>query len=51
MNHYKITLKHDGGRVVIGVFASSWRAAVAMVMAAERCPRGAIVDTIEEGRP
>ena len=43
MNTYKITVKHDTGKIVIRTIAQNEQAAKNMVMAAEGCPECAIV--------
>ncbi|AWY09440.1 hypothetical protein vB_RpoS-V16_04 [Ruegeria phage vB_RpoS-V16] len=45
---YKITLRHDSGRVTIQTTASRLAAAVRKVLAAEGAPFGAIVK-VEKG--
>ena len=43
MNTYVVTVEHDAGRCRIEVVARNEEAAIAMVMAAEGCPRCAII--------
>ncbi len=45
MNQYLITTQHDHGRRTIQTSANSTGAAIRIVMAAEGCPRCAIIRT------
>ena len=49
MNRYRIKLRHDGGTVALVTAASSQRAAVAQVLAAERAPRIAVLEVTDLG--
>ena len=43
VGQYLVTVKHDRGTITLRVFAQNTGGAIRLVMAAEGCPRGAIV--------
>jgi hypothetical protein len=47
VNTYHVTVRHDQGTVTITTTASCMDAAIASVMAHERCPRRAVVAAVE----
>jgi len=49
IHRYQVTLRHDGGRVTLTTAASSERAAIAGILAAERAPARAILEVVDLG--